>query len=434
VAKEERSKRAKRTPVKKKTGGNETVRELAGASPVQALRKFTIGFVGLGKLGLPIAEAIAERHPDWCTVIGHDIRPVTTNRVKFTSSIQEIAALCDLVFVTVQTPHDPAYDGSIPAPVATADFNYAHVELVLRQLDDAGARGTVVLVSTVLPGTIRSRLWGILNDRMVYNPFFTAMGTEVRDFFDPEFVVIGTCAGGESDAPDLAQFYRQAIPGIGDRLRFVTMDEAECVKVFYNTFIGLKIAFANTIQDACTRMVGADVDAITSVLSLADRRLFSPSYMKAGLGDGGPCHPRDNIALKHLSRRLGMEYDLFGAVVGIREAQARELAHAVSSWAIGSLVVIIGKSYKPGVPVEDGSYSKLVAHYLEKECGRAVAFHDPALGLCEPPGDEPRTYLLAHDTAEARAHPFNPGSSIVDPWRGLADVGGCRVFRYGSSR
>jgi UDPglucose 6-dehydrogenase len=101
--------------------------------------------------------------------------------------------------------------------------------------------------------------------------------------------------------------------------------ECECIKIFYNTFISTKLSFVNTIQDIAEKLGSIDVDNVTNALCKSNDRIISSRYMKAGMGDGGACHPRDNIALKYLSQKLDLGYDFFGSIVNIREMQAKNV-------------------------------------------------------------------------------------------------------------
>jgi len=99
------------------------------------------------------------------------------------------------------------------------------------------------------------------------------------------------------------------------------LNNAELIKVAYNTYIGMKIAFANTLMEICHKMGNIDVDQVTGALTFASRRLMSGAYLTGGMGDGGGCHPRDNIALSWLAQRLDLSFDWFASVMGAREKQ-----------------------------------------------------------------------------------------------------------------
>ena len=240
-----------------------------------------IGFIGLGKLGLPVAlavEAAGHEVAGWDT--NAEIRRMVHDEGELpymeegaqellsNNSIQIytpdfLATWADLIFVAVQTPHQPRFEGTTRLPDERADFDYTHLVEALGSVHDAQAQ--IVVISTVLPGTMERDHHESLADRqqLLYNPFFIAMGTTIPDFRNPEFVLVGT--DGAHPGP-LREFYAT----IHDRPVFVTtIKTAELTKVAYNTFIGLKIAFANTMMELCEK-TGADVDDLVDALSLAD--------------------------------------------------------------------------------------------------------------------------------------------------------------------
>ncbi|MNT35451.1 UDP-glucose 6-dehydrogenase TuaD [compost metagenome] len=152
--------------------------------------------------------------------------------------------------------------------------------------------------------------------------------------------------------------------------------------------------------------------------------------MKAGMGDGGPCHPRDNIALRDLSQRLDLGYDLFGEIIHSREQQAKNLAKYLASF--GDEIGILGVGFKPGTHLTDGSYSLLVAHYLEQQKVK-VSFYDPIAGHLDDCASAD-VLLLAHPIEHWKDNfKFKPGTKIVDPWRS-ANILDCEVIEYGNTR
>ena len=230
----------------------------------------------------------------------------------------------------------------------------------------------------VLPGTVRRELEPLItNARFAYNPYLIAMGTVKWDFLNPEMIMIGTDDGSETgDAKEIVDFYKTMMQN-DPRYIIGTWDECECIKVFYNTFISAKLSLVNMIQDVAEKQGNINVDVVTKALADSDQRIMGPKYMTAGMGDGGACHPRDNIALRYMSDNLGLGYDLFDAVMNAREIQAKNLADKLVSY--GNPVIIVGLAYKPNVKYVDGSYSMLVGHYV-KEAGQKLFYHDP---LCE---------------------------------------------------
>jgi len=402
-----------------------------------------VAFIGCGKLGMPCAEEIAKAGH---TVTGYDVASVTSDIVDIKNSIAQAVKFAKIVFVAVPTPHDPSYDGRAPtAHLEPKDFDYAIVKSVLRECDSVmNPAQMLVLISTVIPGTVRRELEPLVtNTRFVYNPYLIAMGSVAWDFVNPEMVMIGTEDGSETgDARELVDFYRTVIKN-DPRYEVGTWDECECIKVFYNTFISTKIGLANMIQDVAMKQGNINVDVVTNALAKSTKRIMGPQYMTAGMGDGGACHPRDNIALRYMAQELGLGYDIFDAIMNAREIQAKNLAKfLVATAQEHNLPVLIhGVAYKPDVPYRDGSYSLLVAHYCE-QLGHYPILVDPHTHPQRGPFKA--VVLLAHssditykymDTAHKQklyCH-LQQGSVIVDPWRQYEDDR-YKVIHYGNTR
>ena len=388
-----------------------------------------IGFIGLGKLGLPCAEVMVQKGHD---VTGYDIVHVQSNDIDIKDTISETVKDRDIVFVAVPTPHHPDYDGKAPtAHLEPKDFTYDIVVDVLRQANySMNKNQLLVLISTVLPGTTRNEFIHLItNTRFVYNPYFIAMGTVAWDMVNPEMVIIGTEDGKlTADAEQLIEFYKTVMEN-KPRYEVGTWDEAECVKVFYNTFISMKIGFVNMIQDVAEKQGNINVDVVTNALSKSKKRIISSKYMTAGMGDGGACHPRDNIALRYMAKKLDLQYDLFDAIMHTREVQAKNMAKRLVKLAMKNNLPILlnGVSYKPGVPYMDGSYSLLVGHYcseVDYHCMRV----DPL--VCPQKGPFSAIVLLAHPELYCF---LNDDSIVVDPWRKYKSSKH-KVIHYGNTR
>ena len=399
--------------------------------------------IGVGKLGQACAEVMAESYP----LVGYDVSPREPKNFPMVDTMREAVEYADIIFIAAPTPHDPAYDGRYPtAHLPNKDFDYTIVKDILTEVNKWVTRKQlVVLISTVLPGTTRRDLEPLItNGRFVYNPYLIAMGTVGWDFANPEMVMIGTEDGSETgDAKELTKFYR---PMMHNDPRYVvgTWDECECIKIFYNTFISAKLSLVNMIQDVSEKQGNINVDVVTDALKNSTRRIMGPSYMTAGMGDGGACHPRDNIALRWMSENLGLGYDLFDAIMAAREVQARNLAEKLVRTGMPN-VVIVGKAYKPHVPYEAGSYSILVGHYV-KEFGVPVYYDDDYTGDKPPEDLGPAAYLLGHDPETTFMGCLDPdpekqgpsifpeGSVIIDPWWKSPPIPGCDVIHYGNTR
>ena len=400
-----------------------------------------VAMIGVGKLGQACAEVMAETYP----LVGYDVSPRKPKNFPMVESTRQAVQYADIIFIAAPTPHDPAYDGRYPTHhLPNKDFDYTIVKDILREVNKWSSRKQlVVLISTVLPGTVRSQLEPLItNARFVYNPYLIAMGTVAWDFVNPEMLMIGTEDGTQTgDAKELLDFYK---PMMKNNPRYVvgTWDECECIKIFYNTFISAKLSLVNMIQDVAEKQGNINVDVVTNALRDSDQRIMGPRYMTAGMGDGGACHPRDNIALRWMSDNLGLGYDLFDAIMEAREIQAKNLAQRLVD--TGLPVIIIGKAYKPHVEYEAGSYSILVGHYV-KELGVEVYFEDEYTGD-QAPDVGAAAYLLAHDPEttflgcldpdpdKQQKSIFPEGSVIIDPWRKCPDINGCKVIHYGNTR
>jgi UDPglucose 6-dehydrogenase len=421
-----------------------------------------IGFMGLGKLGLPCALAIeAAGHQ----VMGYDPGAVVeilssrklpyveagaqellnNTKIKLVGS-GDLVNECDLIFIAVQTPHHPRYEGVTRLPTKRVDFNYQFLKQAIRALatDAQQEKKTirVIIISTVLPGTVDREIRPLLNEytKICYDPFFIAMGTTIYDFTHPEFVLFGV------DDPETAALAETFYKTIHDRPFYKTgIKEAEMIKVAYNTFISTKLAFVNTLMEVCHK-TGVDVDAVTDALKLGTDRLISPRYMTAGMGDGGGCHPRDNIALSWLARKLEMGFDFFEAIMMSRERQTDWFADIIEdsvdqlsqtpafhpSFGKKPQIIILGESFKPETNLVTGSPSRLLANVL-KERGHNLLILDP---IVNPEHGSILTlvsgvYFIGtrHEIFSKLQYPA--GSIVIDPHRYVPDQDGVSVIRLG---
>jgi UDPglucose 6-dehydrogenase len=417
------------------------------------MTKEKIGFIGLGKLGLPVAMAINSKGHDVC---GYDTNPEVEDYIKnkkipyhevemdklfedFTVDFVDTESVIknsDIIFVPVQTPHDPLYEGTTRIPETRVDFNYnalvSAISKISQIVDENGEDKIVVIISTVLPGTIDKYIKPILSDRikLCYNPFFIAMGTTINDFLNPEFILLGV--DDEDAAERVVNFYST----IHNKRVFKTsVKNAELIKVAYNTFIGMKIVYANTMMEICHK-TDCDVDQIIDAISLADQRLISSKYLRGGMGDGGGCHPRDNIAMSWLSRELNLSHDFFNDLMIAREDQTEWLAKECLKH--DRKIYILGKSFKPETNITTGSPSILLYNILTEK-GADVDILDPHID-----GEEyfSSRFLAAegnslffigaqHDAF--RNLEFPTGSIVIDPFRYMPDIEGSTLIKIGNN-
>lgn len=407
-----------------------------------------IGFIGIGKLGLDCAEVMAEKHE----VRGYDIYPRTSDSVKV-CDIDELVNESEWIFIAVPTPHTEGYDGSVPSShMEPRDFGHdAVIDSINKINQHARSPKKVVLISTVLPGTTRSKFVPLLDKQhqFLYNPYLIAMGSVKWDMVNPEMIMVGTEDGAMTGvAGELIELYKTMMAN-DPRYEIGTWDECEAIKIFYNTYISAKVGIVNMIQDFAMKIGNINVDVVTNALARSTMRLQGPKYMTAGMGDAGACHPRDNIALRWLAQEYDIGYDLFDTIMHAREVQAKNLALFLVEQAKqhSMSIVIHGKAYKPDVEYCIGSYSTLVGHYV-KEAGFNVRYVDPLADNMDEVIKEvngPTVFLWAHNRkityeytghqADTQAYCTIPkGSIIVDPWRKLVSTDDVKVIHYGNTR
>jgi len=327
--------------------------------------------------------------------------------VNIKSTIKEAVAGRHIVFIAVPTPHESGYDGREPtSDKEPKDFDYDTVKNVITECDKHMTGDQIlVLISTVLPGTCRREFAPLLkNTKLIYNPYLIAMGTVGFDMLNPEMIMLGTRKGNYDTAYKaqyLENFYFQLCDNM-PRIEFGTWEEAEGIKIFYNTFISNKLALVNMIQDVADRLGNMNVDRVTEALSKSTKRIVSPAYMKAGMGDGGACHPRDNIALRWLAKKLDLGYDLFEGIMTARERQAEGMAKAILKH--GTNIFFTSDTYKPGTDLVDGSYSLLVQYFVIKHGGNIVDGIDTPV----------QVIVRVHETDNISA---DNQTVIFDPWR-----------------
>jgi UDPglucose 6-dehydrogenase len=391
-----------------------------------------VAMIGVGKLGQDCAEVMAEHYD----VVGYDVEPRNPT-FPMMLAIQDAVTDRDIIFIAAPTPHDLRYGGETPTShLPNKDFDYTIVTDILTEVNKyVNQNQLVVLISTVLPGTVRSQLYPcITNARFIYNPYLIAMGTTKHDMVNPEMLIIGTENGSTTgDAKELIDFYAPLMNN-SPRIEVGTWDEAEAIKIFYNTFISTKVAIVNMIQDVAEKNGNMNVDVVTNALANSTYRITGPAYMTAGMGDGGACHPRDNIALRYMAEELDLGYDLFDAIMRAREVQAENMAKTLLKY--GKNVTIIGKAYKPGVHYTNGSSSMLVGYYVE-QYGGVVNYYDEHTGDLDLAEDWTEVYLIGYWDKYVENLTFSAENiaTFIDPWRKLStDKVSGHVIHYGNTR
>ena len=418
-----------------------------------------IGFLGLGKLGLPVSLAVEDKGHK---IFGYDISQQTLDDIKnrkirykeewvdkllpktkiVINNINDLVKNSEIIFVPIQTPHDPKYEGVTRIPDKRIDFNYTFLKSGIKDLAEAiernGEDKVVIIISTVLPGTIRNQIKPLLGShtKLCYNPFFIAMGSTIRDFLHPEFILFGV--DDEQAAIKAQNFYKTICDSPFYK---TTIENAELIKVSYNTMISTKISFVNTIMEACHKLPNTNIDEVTNGLKLATRRLISGAYMSGGMGDGGGCHPRDNIALSHLSQKLNLSYDWFNSIMMQRENQTDWLANLILENSKDRQINILGKTFKPETNLILGSPSLLLENIL-KEKGNVVFSWDPYVDKKYDEIANSYNWLdskIKHVFFIGTKHPdfinfkYPKNSIIIDPFRYIYNVEDSKIIRIGDN-
>ena len=389
-----------------------------------------ITFLGVGKLGKDCAEVFASKGH---TVTGYDINPFESDYITQKDTMKEAIQGSEIIFVALPTPHHADYDGRYPtSDLEPKDFDYTILKSVVEEANQYCTKEQLmVIISTTMPGTIREQVAPLTsNVRLVYNPYLIALGTIRGDVVNPEMIMIGTENGDiDKDAHELISFYDSVMEN-KPRIEIFTWEECELTKIFYNTFISAKVVLVNLIQDLSNKIGNSNVDNITGALQRCDNVIMGPKYMKAGMGDGGPCHPRDMITVRWIAEKYNLGYDLFGSIMTARERQALLMAEYLMSVANGLPVCVVGTAYKKGVPFEFGSSSIMVGHYL-KDIGCEVSYYDP--DMCNTiDASISRVYLLAH--GDDYNIDFTDDSIIVDPWRTYTSDKNFKIIHYGNTK
>jgi UDPglucose 6-dehydrogenase len=343
----------------------------------------TIGIFGAGWVGVVTAACFAE--------LGHEVvvRDVVPERIEtlqqgevpfhepglsellernrerlsFTLDAADLAS-AELLFVCVGTP--PTYSG---------DADLSAVWTVVDELPTPEERTLLVMKSTVPVGTgekVRAALdlRGLAHVGYVSNPEFLAEGSAVRDFMEPDRVVVGAFADADGDA--VAGLYEQ----LGAPVVRSDVASAEMIKLAANAFLMTRVSFINEIANVC-EATGADVVKVAEGVGL-DHRL-GPHFLRAGIGWGGSCFPKDGVALKQLAANSGYHFQLLNAVIEVNELQKRRVVSKLEKHLgklRGKTIALLGLAFKPNTDDLREAPSLVLASRLLAE-GAAVRAWDP---------------------------------------------------------
>lgn len=355
-----------------------------------------LSVVGLGKLGVCSLACFSSQGYE---VIGVDINKdvvdtitngkapvyepglqelITTfgSNCRATQDYEEAINESDITFLVVPTPSRE--DGTFSDKYLKDALNH-----LAKAFKKKKAYHIFVITSTVSPGTTEGTLIPLIESlsgkklhkdfSVVYNPEFIALGNVISDFLNPDMVLIG-----ESDkhgGDKLEEIYKIACKNKPYIAR-MSIISAEITKISLNSYITMKISFANTIANICQTIPEANIDDITRALGF-DRRI-SPFYLKGGLSYGGPCFPRDNRAFAAFAQNYGIDAKLAKATDEVNEFQVKHLVDLVTRHITenNSTISVLGLSYKPNTSViEESPAIKLIEELLKKDL--EIIVYDP---------------------------------------------------------
>jgi len=334
-----------------------------------------------------------------------DVLARNRKRIRYTLEAGDLAD-ADVLFICVQTP--PTYSG---------DADLSFVWTALDDLPRGDRRQILVMKSTVPVGTgdkVRAALEarGLTNVGYVSNPEFLSEGRAVRDFLDPDRIVIGAFA--DEDGATVEALYG----GIEAPVVRTDVASAEMIKLAANAFLMTRISFINEIANVC-EAVGADVVEVAQGIGL-DHRL-GPHFLRAGIGYGGSCFPKDSLALKQLASNSGYHFQLLAAVIEVNELQKRRVIQKLQKHLgrlRGKKVALLGLAFKAGTDDMREAPSLVLASRLLAE-GAEVRAWDPVAR----PGELMKGAVLCDTVLEAVTGA--DAAVIVTEWdelRGLASA------------
>ena len=342
--------------------------------------KQPIGVVGVGWVGLVTASCLAElghnviaMDVDADKIAGlekgeipihepglGDVVSRNRERLRFTTSPDELLAGARLLFCCVDTP--PTYSG---------DADLSRVHAVIETLPEGGEH-VLIMKSTVPSGTGAAIRRSKPQLTYVSCPEFLKEGTAVSDFLHPDRVVIGADPGDEAAGDAVEELYAR----LGGEIVRTDVASAEMIKLASNAFLATKISFINEIANVC-EAVGADVGEVARGMGLDAR--IGPSFLRAGLGFGGSCFPKDVNALKMLAGNTGYHFQLLTSVIEVNELQKRRVVQKLEKHLgslVGKRVALLGLAFKPNTDDMREASSLVLSARLQGE-GAVVVAYDP---------------------------------------------------------
>ena len=396
-----------------------------------------VSVVGLGKLGAPIVAVLAAKghevigidtNPGFVEKINNHIAPVEEPhlqemltehkaRISATSDWSKAVLESDMTGIIVPTPSGP--DGGF-----RNDYVLSVMDEIGRVLASKKGYHLVVVHSTTMPGSmdgpIKERLERASGRKvgpelgLCYNPEFIALGDVIQGLLHPDFVLIG-----ESDkkAGEILEGLYRNVVGAEANIARMNFVNAELTKISVNTYVTMKISFANMLGEICDRLDGSDVQVIADAIGRDSR--IGKKYLKPAIGYGGPCFPRDTIAFGRMAHIVGAKADLALSTDVINRRQIIRLGDIVKSVVpVGSTVAILGLSYKPNTPVIEESQGIMLAKALV-DSGFKVVAHDP---MAQAPAQAVLGRSVSFAASAREALGQAAAAVLITPWPEYAAI------------
>jgi len=296
------------------------------------------------------------------------------DRIRATMSTDEAVLGSDISFVIVPTPSDER--GAFTLQYASFAF-----KALGQALKKKNGYHVIVLTSTVLPGATRHGLLPILEKEsgkkcgpdfgLCYNPEFIALGSVIRDFLNPDFYLLGQF---DERSGELLENVHHRVSQNNAPVKRMTIENAELAKIAVNSYVTMKISFANMLADFCEHIPGGDVDVVSDALGM-DKRI-GRKYLTGGFGFGGPCFPRDNVALNFMGQALGVDSRLLAVNDDYNRGLSKRYVEKLQPHLPkGCTVAVLGLAYKPLSHVIEESPGIYLCRALS-EAGYRVIGHD----------------------------------------------------------
>lgn len=417
------------------------------------MKKVMISVVGLGRLGLPLALCFATKGYH---VYGVDVSKSTVNKLNngsFQSKEKSVEKLLkqNIKRIVFSTFYQEAINNTsityivVPTPSTNkGDFSNEYIKKVLYSIapiiKKKEEKHTIVLVSTISPKESNKRLVPLLEKLthkkvgreigFCYSPEFIALGSVIDNIRNPDTILVGA---SDLQTGDLVESIRFSLCSNKPYITRTNYINAEIAKLSLNTYITTKISFANMIARLCEKIPGADVDIVTKAIG-SDSRV-GHKYLKGGLGYGGPCFPRDNLALLYAIKSIGLNFRLPLAVHAFNKEQIDSVFNVILKYKKNNKKVgILGLGYKPHTDVVDESQSILLIKKLIRHKFMVFAYDPMAINNAKKQVEDVHyvesytkciqsadIIIVATDSQEFRniswSKLINKHKTIIDCWR-----------------